>query len=68
VWGERLFNNMPTTSGEWMEKKVCDIPSENVYSYNIAGKKIPCYCVYHPASSKYSYDYYKLLDSFIKEW
>lgn len=68
IWGERLFNNMPSKDGGWMSKKVCDVASENVYSYNIDGKNIPCYCVYHPSSSKYNYSYHKYIDTFLKEY
>lgn len=68
IWGERLLNNMPSKNGKWSDRKVCDLASENVYIYDISGKMIPCYCVYHPSSSKYNYGYAPYLESFIKEW
>lgn len=63
VWGERLWNKLPSTG--WLGD---DIMYQNesrgpLYNYKIStGKIISAYGVYHPSSSAFDYSWYNFLN------
>lgn len=56
VWGVRLWENLPN-NGKWGNEYILDNESERFYFYEIEGKCIPAYCVYHPSTSYFNYEY-----------
>ena len=56
----RLWKKMPN-NGTWADFEILDTPNEKFYYYNVADKKIPTYCIYHPSTPSFSYEYSKYL-------
>ena len=65
VWGQRLWNNRPD-NGYWGEKNIFDDNGGKFYYYKSKLKNIPTYYVYHPSTSKFTYDCTKYLKEVIK--
>ena len=55
VWGDRLWKRMPG-NGTWADFDILNKPGHKFYYYEVAGKKIPAYAIYHPSSSRLTYD------------
>lgn len=65
VWGKRLWENLPD-NGKWGNENILDGKYGKFYYYNTEGKKIPSFCVHHPSTSYYNYNYTKYFDEIFK--
>jgi len=65
VWGERLWEQLPT-NGEYGEEILIDnVKGGRIYYYTIEEKKIPIYMVNHPSSSSLNYSWHPFMNKAI---
>lgn len=65
VWGERLWNKMPSI-GRWGSENILDKTNGRFYYYKGKNKEIPAYCIYHPSSQCFDYNSSKYLKEAIR--
>ena len=61
VWGARLEGKLPQKNKTLSDFEIFDTPGHIIHYYEVAGKKIPAYAIYHPSSSSFSYKYHEYL-------
>ena len=61
VWGARLEERLPQKNKTLSDFEIFNEGGHKFHYYEIAGKKIPAYAIYHPSHSRFSYDYHDFL-------
>jgi len=61
VWGARLEGHLPKKNKTLSDFQVLNTPGHVFHYYEVAGKRIPAYAIYHPSSSAFSYKYHAYL-------
>jgi len=66
VWGARLEGKLPQKNKTLSDFEIFGTPGHKIHYYEVAGKKIPAYAVYHPSSSYFSYNFHKYLQEALR--
>ena len=61
VWGARLEGNLPQKNKTLSDFLILNTPGHVLHYYNVAGKKIPAYAIFHPSSPAFGYKYHQHL-------
>lgn len=61
AWGKRLWQNLPR-NGRWGEEKILDNKFEGLYYFNVGEVEIPAFCVPHPSTRYFTYEYSKYFE------
>ena len=66
VWGARLEKNLPQKNKSLSDFEIFDTSGHRFHYYEIGGKKIPAYTVYHPSCRYFTYQYHKYLQEAVR--
>lgn len=62
VWGNRLWDQLPTGGEFGKEVKIENVDGGRFYFYTIDEKRIPIYMVNHPSSSAFNYSWHPFMN------
>jgi len=64
VWGDRLWKKLPS-NGSWGDGML-GAKYERLYYFPICEREIPAYCIYHPSTSYFTYEYSKYFSEVLR--
>jgi hypothetical protein len=66
VWGARLEGRLPKKNKTVSDFEILNKAGHKFHYYEVSGKKIPAYAIYHPSYSSFSYDFHESLKEAVR--
>jgi hypothetical protein len=66
VWGARLEERLPQKHKTLSDFEILNEAGHKFHYYEVVGKRIPAYAIYHPSSSSFSYYYHDFLKEVLR--
>lgn len=61
VWGANLEGKLPQKNKTLSDFEIFNEPGHRFHYYDVVGKKIPAYAIFHPSTSRFSYHFHDFL-------